>query len=154
MNELVIKLLSNYQEDIFELFLLADPSLDQINSYIYKSIVFGAYLNNILIATYALLPVDENTIEIKNIAVSENVQRKGIGTLLISHAKETAASRNFKEIIVGTANNSIYQLLFYQKCGFELFELKRNFFVENYDEVIFENGIQAKHMIVLTKNVS
>lgn len=150
MNDLVIKIITSYKEDAFELFLLADPSYKQINSYIQKSVIYGAYLNDILIASYALLPVNELTVEIKNIAVSENVQRKGVGTLLLEHAKETAISMGFKQITIGTANSSIYQLLFYQKCGFELFELKKHFFTDNYPEPIFENGIQAKHIIMLS----
>ena len=107
MNDLVIKILTSYKEDAFELFLLADPSYNQINSYIQKSVIYGAYLNDILIATYALLPLDENTIEIKNIAVSENIQRKGVGTLLLKHAKKTAVSMGFEQITIGTANSSI-----------------------------------------------
>ena len=154
MNDLIIKPLSIYTEDAFELFLLADPSQNQINKYIQKSIIYGAYLNDILIATYALLPIDEHTIEIKNIAVIENIQRKGVGTLLLSHARETAIEMGFIQIIIGTANSSIYQLLFYQKCGFEIFELRKNFFTDNYLQPIFENGIQAKHMIVLIQKVS
>lgn len=154
MNDLIIKPLSIYTEDAFELFLLADPSQNQINKYIQKSIIYGAYLNDILIATYALLPIDEHTIEIKNIAVIENIQRKGVGTLLLSHARETAIEMGFTQIIIGTANSSIYQLLFYQKCGFEIFELRKNFFTDNYLQPIFENGIQAKHMIVLIQKVS
>ena len=154
MNDLVIKVLTSYKEDAFELFLLADPSYNQINSYIMESVIYGAYLDDILIATYALLPIDELTIEIKNIAVAENVQRKGVGTLLLDHAKETAISMGFKQITIGTANSSIYQLLFYQKCGFEIFELRKNFFTDNYHQPIFENGIQAKHMIMLIQKVS
>lgn len=154
MNDLIIKAISDYKEDVFKLFLLADPSHNQINSYIQKSVIYGAYLNDILIATYALLPINEQTVEIKNIAVSENIQRKGVGTFLLNHAKETAASIGFKEIIIGTANSSIYQLLFYQKCGFEIHKLKKNFYTNKYHQPIFENGIQAKHMIVLIQKVS
>lgn len=154
MNDLIIKAITTDKEDAFELFLLADPSHNQINKYIQKSVIYGGYLNDILIATYALLPIDEHTIEIKNIAVLENIQRKGVGTLLLNHARETSISMGFAQIIIGTANSSIYQLLFYQKCGFEIFELRKNFFTDNYHQPIFENGIQAKHMIVLIQKVS
>lgn len=154
MNDLIIKALADYKEDAYKLFLLADPSYQQINTYIKESVIYGAYLDGILIATYALLPIDKQTVEIKNIAVSENIQRKGVGTVLLKHAKKIAISRGFKEIIIGTSNSSIYQLLFYQKCGFEIDKLHKNFYLENYQEAIFENGIQAKHMIILTQKVS
>lgn len=154
MNEPIIKAITLYSEDLFALLLLADPSQNNINEYLNKSLIYGAYINNVLIGVYVLFPVDEQTLEIKNIAVSEDFQKRGIGTLLLRHAKEETVSKGYLQLIIGTANSSINQLSLYQKNGFEMYEIKRDFFTENYNEPIFENGIQAKHMIMLMQKVS
>ena len=37
---------------------------------------------------------------------------------------------------------------FYQKLGFNMTEIRRDYFTQNYPEPIWENGIQCKHMIM------
>lgn len=155
MNEPIIKAITlNYSEDLFALLLLADPSQKNINEYLNKSLIYGAYINNVLVGVYVLFSVDEQTIEIKNIAVSEDFQKRGIGTLLLHHAKEETVTKGYLQLTIGTANSSISQLSLYQKNGFEIYEIIKDFFTDNYNKPIFENGIQAKHMIMLMQKVS
>lgn len=40
---------------------------------------------------------------------------------------------------------------FYEKCGFVKFGIRRNFFLENYDHPIYEDGVRLVDMIVLRK---
>lgn len=62
--------------------------------------------------------------EIMNVAVAETHQGKEIGKALV-------------------------QISLYQKCGFRLKEIIHDYFVDNYDETIFENGIQCRDMVRL-----
>lgn len=55
-----------------------------------------------------------------------------------------------EELMIGTGNSSINQLALYQKCGFRVIGVERDFFINNYDEPIFENGIQCVDMIRLS----
>ena len=55
-------------------------------------------------------------------------------------------------MIVGTANSSIDNIAFYQKLGFRMAEIKRDFF-KAYPTPIFENGIIALDMIVFEKEL-
>ena len=59
----------------------------------------------------------------------------------------------FKSICIGTSNASIGQLYLYQKQGFEIFKIEKKFFLKNYNQEIFENGIQCKHMLYLEKSL-
>jgi len=43
-----------------------------------------------------------------------------------------------------------YQLAFYQRHGFRVTAIDRDFFVQNYPEPIFEDGIQLHDMLRLT----
>ncbi|KHF37127.1 putative N-acetyltransferase YvbK [Paenibacillus sp. P1XP2] len=52
-------------------------------------------------------------------------------------------------MIVRTGNSSLNQLGLYQKCGFRMVRIERDYFVNNYPEPIFENGIPCRDQIVL-----
>jgi aminoglycoside 6'-N-acetyltransferase I len=88
-----------------------------------------------------------------NIAVSDNHQNQGIGSTLLNDAFEKSKSKGFKKIKVGTGNSSLGQLHLYKKAGFIITEVIPDFFREHYDEPIFENGLECRDMIVLTRDL-
>lgn len=142
------------QDEIpYELLLLADPSKEVVDSYLKKSVVFIAKLNEETIGVVVLFSLDNNDVEIKNIAVKPQFQGKGLGSYLINSVLKNLEVKNYRNIFIGTANSSISQLYLYQKLGFKIVEIWKNFFVDNYVEPIYENGIQAKHMIRLKKEI-
>ncbi|MCD6068010.1 MAG: acetyltransferase [Bacteroidetes bacterium] len=137
----------------YELLLLADPSKDLVDQYLEQSDTFIARQNEETLGIVILLPLTEEIIEIKNIAVKPEFQGQGIGSYLIENAIKVAALKKYKKILIGTANSSIGQLYLYQKLGFEISEIRKNFFTDNYAEPIYENGVQAKHMLILAKQL-
>ena len=139
----------------YHLLLLADETPDAINKYIHDSAIYTAKENagDQAIGVYVLRQVNKVTIEIKNIAVCETFQNRGIGGLLIDSAIAQAKEGGYREIIVGTADTGARQLRFYKKNGFEVFDIKKDFFINNYPQPIFEHGIQLKDMIMLRKQV-
>lgn len=139
------------QEIPYELLLLADPSKELVDKYLENSDLYLAKINDIVVGVIALFPISDDSVEIKNIAVKQEYQGKGIGSYLINQAVQITKLNGKKSICIGTANSSISQLYIYQKNGFEISSIIQNFFINNYSEPIFENGIQAKHMIMLTK---
>ena len=137
----------------YHLLLLADPYKPAIDKYVKDSEIYITILKSEIIGVYALFPVTETAIEIKNIAVNETWQGRGIGTLMLAHAAQTAKAKNYKTLLIGTGNSSINELRFYQRQGFDIFDIKKDFFVNNYPDPIFEDGIQCKHMIMLKKQL-
>ncbi len=135
----------------YELLLSADPSKELVDEYLQSSDVFIAVQQEETVGVIVLFPLTIDTVEIKNVAVKTILQGRGIGSFLIEKAIQKAQQKAMKSMIIGTANSSTGQLYLYQKLGFELTEIKKNFFVDHYTEPIFENGIQAKHMLVLEK---
>ena len=154
-NENIVFRRSDLNEEIpYELLLLADPSKKLIDEYLDRSDVFTARQNGETIGVIVLFPITTETIEIKNVAVKPGMQGQGIGSYLIENVIKFATDLNkYKSICIGTANSSIGQLYLYQKLGFEISEIKRDFFTNNYTEPIYENGIQAKHLVVLTRQL-
>ena len=137
----------------YDLLLLADPSKETIDAYLKHSKIFIATLKLNVIGAFVLFPLSATSVEIKNIAVGSKFQGKGVGKLLLDYAIEIARIEKYKSICIGTANSSVGQLYLYQKKGFEMTSIIKNFFINHYPEPIYENGIQAKHMIMLTKKL-
>lgn len=146
---IIIKPFSLNQKIPYHLLLLADPSKEIIDTYLNKSEIYVAILNKEVIGIYVLYETQFDKVEIKNIAIAEDYQGKGIGKLMLQHATKTAKEKGYKSIIIGTANSSIAQLYLYQKQGFDITEIKKDFFLKNYPEPLIENGIQVKHMVML-----
>jgi len=149
MNLPTTELLQKDKEIPYDLLLLADESIGAIQKYIHQSDIYVYRHDGKIIGTYVMQAVDDHTIEIKNIAVDQSFQGHGIGRKLLGDAIDRAKEKGFKRIIIGTGNASIKQLYLYQKVGFEIYDIKRGFFLDNYPEPIFENGIQLKHMVML-----
>lgn len=135
----------------YDLLLLADPSKTLVDRYLPASTVFVAELNQHPVGACVLFPLEAGAVEIKNVAVQPASQGRGIGTALLNHAIRVAERQGFKTLGIGTTNSSVGQLLRYQKLGFEIDGIKKNFFLEHYDEPLFENGIQCKHLVWLVR---
>ncbi len=137
----------------FNLLLMADPSRELVQEYLAIGDCRVAEIESTVIGDYVLINLEADTSEIINIAVDEAMQGRGIGKKLIRDAVETAKELGRKKIEIGTGNSSIGQLLLYQNCGFHVTDVIENFFVDNYNEEIFENGVQCRDMIRLSFNL-
>lgn len=137
----------------YELLLLADESIDSIKHYIHESLIYVLEKEENLLAVFVLQEVTNTCVEIKNIAVDQTHQGKGIGKYLLSEATSIAHEMGYEHLLIGTGNSSIMQLYLYQKEGFEIVAVRKDYFTDNYPKPIYENGIQCKHMIVLQKTL-
>ncbi|WP_319021446.1 GNAT family N-acetyltransferase [Carnobacterium mobile] len=96
---------------------------------------------------------DPQSVEVKNIAILQKHQNNGFGKQVLAIATHRYAAKGFRFLVVGTANSSISNIAFYQKAGFRLDSIKKDFFL-HYPEVIIEDGIQAKDMLVFKKDLT
>ncbi len=152
-DQINIKKVQDHAAIPVELLLLADPSREMINLYIHESCCFGAFFNNQWIGVIVLYPITEGQFEIKNIAVAERFQGKGIGSILMNRALHYAQSRGDQSILIGTADTSLGQLNWYKKSGFKEIHRKIDFFIQHYPQPIIENGQRCRDMIMLEKSL-
>ena len=136
----------------FDLLLIADEAMQAIGKYLYASDVYVGKLEgrDEVIAVFVIQPLSSSEIEIKNIAVSIELQDKGIGSYLIEKIKEIARAGGYRELWVGTPDRARRQINFYQKNGFVISGVKKDFFLHNYPEPIFEDGVMLKDMVMLS----
>ena len=133
--------------DLTALLLTADPDKNSILSYIKSAEIIVALDLEKTIAVVAITKT-KSEFELKNIAVASDYQGRGIAKSLIAASKDYAKESGAKSLIVGTGNSSLSQLALYQKCGFRIFNIVPDFFVD-YDEPIYENGIRCLDLLML-----
>jgi ribosomal protein S18 acetylase RimI-like enzyme len=146
---MVIRTLRKDEHPPWSLLLLADPSIEMVSAYLKDSFCLVAELDSSVLGVIVLLPKSEVDVEIMNIAVDENMQGKGIGRELIKHGIEAAKYKGFRRVEIGTGNSSIGQLALYQKSGFRIIEIDHDYFIRNYPDPIYENGILCRDRINL-----
>ncbi len=138
----------SHTEAPLELLLEADPSLEKINAYLHRAKCFVATIQGKSVGAYVVLLTSPGIYELMSIAVSPEQQQKGIGLKLLKHAVATVRGLGAHRIEVGTGTFG-YQLAYYQRQGFRVFAVKRDFFLSNYEKPIYENGIQHKDLLRL-----
>ncbi|ARM73814.1 acetyltransferase [Listeria monocytogenes] len=137
-----------------DLLLEADPSEKQIAKYLNKSHVIERLDDDETVGIICLLPLNNDQLEIMNIAVANSYRNQGIGRQLLEKTFDYAWQHHFSDILVKTGNSSIDQLAFYQKNGFRMQQIIPNYFTEHYpDQTIIENEIACLDQIILLKEI-
>lgn len=131
------------------LLLLADPLESKVREYLNGATCFGAFTDNKLVSVCVTNSNVEDEIELFNIASLPNFQGQGIGTNLLKFVISELKSRNVTKLVLGTGAFG-HQLAFYQRLGFRVNEVVKNFFIDNYDDPIYENGLQHYDMLRLS----
>ncbi|MBP2098756.1 GNAT family N-acetyltransferase [Enterococcus rivorum] len=144
-----IKKITTITAPHYELLLLADPAKKLVNDYVKRGIVFEIAQNHLL-GIIVLLPTRPETLEIVNIAVHPAFQGEGIGQKLLAFALEYAKKENYQTIEIGTSSTGFPQLYLYQKMGFRMTSIDKDFFIRHYEEEIVENGLILKDMVRLS----
>ena len=86
--------------------------------------------------------------EIVYMAVAPDLRGRGYGKQIIHVLQEELRRRRGHSLLVGTANAALENIAFYQKCGFRMFEIRRDYFAY-IQPPISENGIVLRDMLVL-----
>lgn len=144
-----IKIIEKNKKNFLDLLLLADEQENMIEKYLYNGQLFALYdgdLKSVCIVTKE----DDGVFELKNIATQIKYQGKGYGSSLVNYVFEYYQGKG-KAMFVGTGD--IPRIIsFYEKFGFKISHTVNKFFIDNYDNPIFENGVQLIDMIYLRKD--
>jgi GNAT superfamily N-acetyltransferase len=138
------------KKQYLDLLLLADESEDMIDRYLGSGDLFALYDND-LKTVCVVVAINKETCELKNIATYQKYRGKGYAKALI-HFLSDYYKNNYKTMLVGTGETPTI-LSFYERCGFEKSHYIKNFFTDNYDHPMFEDGIQLIDMVYLKKEL-
>ncbi len=81
-----------------------------------KNILIGYFDEGKLEGCCMLVPIENNTVQLRQMAVLSGLQGKGIGRTIMQFAENLARDKGFKKIIMHARDTAIG---FYQKQGYE-----------------------------------
>ena len=138
----------NEVESVVPLLLLAEPSLGALRWSLknLSEVVYGMEVDGEWVGA-ATMRWQSEPCEILELAIAEDRQGQGLGKQLVAWLVDEAKRRGKPELIVGTSNASVGNFLFYQKCGFRMDHVRRDYFW--YERTPrYENGIQVRDLLV------
>ena len=144
---MTIKQVMKGKKEYIDLLLLADEQEDMIDKYLERGEMFVLDDNGIK-AECVITQEGDGIYELKNIAVLPDCQRKGYGKSLIEFL--FSHHTHCRTMLVGTGDVPS-ALTFYNKCGFTESHRIKNFFIDNYDHRMFEDGKQLIDMVYLKR---
>lgn len=145
-----IEKVTENKKQFLDLLLLADEQENMIDKYLLQGDLFALYDGD-LKSVCVVVALDSETCELKNIATYEKYQGRGYGRALIKYICDYY-QKDFQTMLVGTGETP-RALSFYESCGFVQSHRVKDFFVDNYDHLMFDGDIQLVDMIYLKKNL-
>ncbi len=108
---------------------------------------YAAYCDGQLVGAVTVRwSVEES--EIEYIAVDSSSRGKGYGKEIVAQVVELARQRDVHALLVGTDNTAFDNFAFYQKCGFRMDHVRRDYFAY-IQPPITQHGIVVRDMLVL-----
>ncbi|MGB8954207.1 MAG: GNAT family N-acetyltransferase [Tumebacillaceae bacterium] len=146
----MLQVVQRNREAYLPLLLLADPSEEMVRRYLLDGELY-AWLTeeDETVGVLHVVEIDPGVVEIKNIAVRELYQGQGHGKKLLDEVIKRLRERGANEVVVRTGNSSIGNLAFYQKIGFRMMNIEHDYFLNEYQTPIFENGIRCRDRVHL-----
>ena len=143
-----IRQITAQKERYLDYLLLADEQVSMILRYLDRGDLFVLEENG-LKAVCVVTDEGSGVCELKNIAVVPDARRRGYGRRFIDFLVCRYAG-NFREMIVGTGDVPS-TTGFYRSCGFVYSHRVGNFFTDNYDHPIIEEGVLLRDMVYLKR---
>ena len=133
---------------VIPLLLLAEPSerslrwsLDHLSDAVYEMTLDGHAV------AAATVRWDGDPCEIVELGVAESEQGKGLGRRMVAWLLDEARRRGKRAMEVGTANASIGNIAFYQKCGFRMHHVRPDYFWYQKPPR-YEHGIRVRDLLM------
>ena len=145
-----IRNIETNQKQYLPLLLLADEQEDMIDRYLERGVMYVLEDDGVK-AECVVTDEGSGILELKNIAVAPDSQRKGYGKALVAFLIQTYRGQ-YQVLQVGTGD-SPSTIPFYESCGFCRHHLVKNFFVDHYDHPIYECGVQLVDMVYLQREL-
>jgi predicted N-acetyltransferase YhbS len=139
------------------LFELAEDSAVQLDTYLTTGRVLVARRGTDLVGHLQLVETDRpDEVELKNMAVREDLQGQGIGARLVRAAVELLTAEAASVLVVATAAADIGNLRFYQRQGFRMRAIERDAFTPatDYAPGIRIDGIELRDRVWLDRGLT
>lgn len=103
----------------------------------HDQIHFAAFDGDALIGTLILKVSEDDEIQMRQVAVLNEYQKKGVGALLVQEAEKYAHTQGYKRMILHSRDTAV---AFYERLGYEAEG-------EGFTEVTIPHHLMVKHLL-------
>ena len=134
---------------LIPLIRLAEDSESQLESAIDEGTMYVADDGDTPIGVVLVLDHGEGERELRYVAIAESHQRKGLGRAMLADVRDAEAAHGVARLLVGTSCADTGNLDFYQRCGYRLLSIERDYFTpaRGYPPDFVLNGLPAVDMV-------
>ena len=143
-----IREVNKNKKQFISLLLLADEQESMVDRYLEKGTMYVLEDNGVK-AECVVTDEGDKTVELKNIATDPQYQKQGYGKRLIRFISKHYAGK-YDTLLVGTGESPL-TIPFYEQNGFKYSHRIKNFFTDNYDHPIYEEGKLLTDMVYLKR---
>ena len=139
-------------EELVPVLLLAEPSMGALRWSLahLSDAAYGLWDGTGRAVGAATMRWRDDPCELVELGVVEARQGEGIGRRLVAWLLDEARRRGRSAMIVGTANASLGNIAFYQKCGFRMESVRKDFF-NYFPAPVYEHGIEMRDMVMFRR---
>jgi N-acetylglutamate synthase-like GNAT family acetyltransferase len=85
----------------------------------------GCYVDGEIVGCLVLKPVDVGDVQMRQVAVAESMQGKGVGRLMVKYSEALAKTQGFRKVVLHARETAVpfYELLGYTKVGNRFMEI-------------------------------
>ena len=141
-----VRRISQGKRAYLPLLMEADPSERMIERYLDSDELYIFLADGQTASTAVIQDMGNGVIELCNIATAKEYRGRGYASRLVRQLLSLCHGR-CERVEVGTDEGTVP---FYERFGFQRAYVRKNFFAENYDPPIVENGVTLKDMQVLS----
>ena len=140
---------------LLPLLFLADDAEDHVRAHLDEGTLFGLVEDGdddtgpFIGAVQCVPRDDQETVELTLVAVAESHQKRGVGKQMLAMVLDELRAAGHTRALVGTSNAGIGEFAYYQKCGFRMLSVERDYFDEarGYDGTATEHGIVHRDLV-------
>ena len=144
-----IRRISAGKRTYLPLLLEADPSERMIDRYLDAGELYALFVNGHAASVAVIARREDGAFEIMNLATAPEMRGKGHATRLVNHLAKLLGPRA-KQLYAGTSPANVP---FYVRLGFEPAYVRKDFFRDNYETPIVENGTALSDMQVMVRKL-
>lgn len=144
-----IKRIERNRKQFLELLLTGDEQESMIDRYLEQGEMYAGYAEGKVVAVCVIIRETSDEIEVKNLAVYEEFRRKGYGRAMLEYVERECGATTIR---LGTGETPA-TLGFYAACGYTFSHRVPDFFTQNYDHPVIDEGITLKDMVYLKKQL-
>jgi GNAT superfamily N-acetyltransferase len=155
-DDVQVELYTGSRAELRPLFELAEDSPAQLDGYLTAGRVLVAAHGADVVGHLQLVDTGRSReVELKNMAVREDWQGRGVGARLVRAAVELLGSEAVTVLVVATATADIGNLRFYQRQGFRMRAIERDAFTPatGYAPGIEVDGIELRDRVWLDRAI-